>query len=68
MTVHHHTTQAGFSEHALSTLMTPMKGRGKELCEMLRAELKIPDSVQWFEVRFHREEAVTVRCQYAPRA
>lgn len=42
-------------------------GRGKEISDQLRAELKIPGSAKWFEVRFAVDEPVTVRCEYVPR-
>ena len=50
--------------------MLPMHtkgGRGKELCDMLRKELDIPEGVQSFSVRFAMGEAVTVECKYLPQ-
>lgn len=44
------------------------RGRGKELCDMLRAALKIPEHAKGFEVRFACGEFVTVRCEYMPKA
>ena len=41
-------------------------GKGKELQELLRKELGIPERVQWFEVRFAIEEPVRVVCQFHP--
>jgi hypothetical protein len=48
--------------------LVPMSGRGKELCDMLRKELGVPDGVREFEVRFAMNEAISVRCKYLPNA
>lgn len=48
------------------TVMLSMRGKGLELQQLLRKELGVPDKCQWFEVRFERDELVTVRCQYLP--
>lgn len=44
--------------------IVPQSGKGKELLELLRRELGIPDSVVWFTVRFARDEVVSVTCEY----
>lgn len=49
-------------------ILDPMFGRGKELSDMLRAEFGVPPDAIWFEVRFARDEAVTVKCEFFPRA
>lgn len=48
--------------------LTPKAGEGKDLCDLLRERLSIPDSVKWFEVRFAAGEPVLVRCEYHPEA
>ena len=61
-------TEVGDANRTLAKpLMTPMSGKGKELCDLLRKELDIPGGVKSFEVRFAVEEPVTVRCEYVPR-
>lgn len=47
--------------------MMPNDGRGKELQELLRKELGIPESCKWFQVRFAVDEVVSVTCEYMPR-
>lgn len=49
-----------------TTTMTPSRGRGKELCDLLRRDLGIPKKATWFEVRFAVREAVSVKCEYIP--
>lgn len=39
-------------------------GRGRELCDLLRRELNIPETAQWFQVRFDLEAPVTVQCGF----
>ncbi len=51
-----------------SKFLTPMHGRGKELCDMLRKELGIPEGARSFDVRFAYDDIVTVRCEYMPRS
>jgi hypothetical protein len=46
----------------------PTRGKGRELMELLRTELGIPDGVKWFEVRFAMSEAVSVKLEYTPRS
>lgn len=48
--------------------LTTRSGKGKELCDLLRRELGLPETVRWFEVRFCMEEPVSVKCDYLPRA
>lgn len=48
--------------------LVPTNGKGKELADLLRAELGIPEGVKWFEVRFAVSEAVSVKLEYTPRA
>lgn len=43
------------------------RGIGKELIDLLRKELSIPEGVMSFEVRFAVNELVTVNCTYAPK-
>ena len=47
--------------------MHTKSGRGKELCDMLRKELGIPEGVQSFSVRFAMGDAITVECKYLPQ-
>ncbi|MDQ0035928.1 hypothetical protein J2W30_003701 [Variovorax boronicumulans] len=44
--------------------MKTMIGRGADLRDLLMAELNIPRSSKWFEVRFGVGEPVTVRCEF----
>ena len=46
--------------------LVPQSGKGKELQDLLRRELGIPDSAKSFEVRFAIQEPVTVRVVYMP--
>jgi hypothetical protein len=48
--------------------MIPTRGRGKELMDLLRVELGIPEGVKWFEVRFALSEAISVKLEYTPRS
>ena len=52
----------------MSKHLKPTEGDGKDLCDLLRERLSIPDSVKWFEVRFAAAEPVTVRCEYTAEA
>lgn len=49
------------------TFLVTTTGRGKELCDMLRKELGVPESAVSFEVRFAVDECVKVKCEYMPR-
>jgi hypothetical protein len=51
----------------MSTYMRPNSGKGKELQDLLRRELGIPESVKWFQVRFAMDELVSVTCEYYGR-
>ena len=51
----------------MSGFMRPTSGKGKELQDLLRKELGIPDSVKWFQVRFAMDELVSVTCEYIVR-
>lgn len=46
--------------------LVPHEGRGKELCDLLRAELGLPGGLRFFEVRFAEGEPINVRCEYVP--
>ena len=45
-------------------ILLPHHGKGKELQELLRKELGVPDSVVWFSVRFAVDETINVTCEY----
>lgn len=45
-------------------LMTAMKGKGREIQELLRRELGIPDTCQWFTVKFSLNDVVRVECEF----
>jgi hypothetical protein len=47
-------------------LIVPSSEAGQRIVDFLRVELQIPRAVQWFEVRFAMDEAVTVKCEYMP--
>jgi len=47
-------------------MLVTFEGKGKELHDLLRRELGVPDRASWFEVRFARDEVVQVKCQYEP--
>lgn len=49
-----------------SLAMRPNTGKGKEICDVLRRELRIPERARWFEVRFAVGEVVTIKCEYLP--
>jgi hypothetical protein len=53
--------------HRSRIAMGAHTGKGKELCDLLRRELSIPDGVKSFEVRFAVDEVITVRCEYVPK-
>lgn len=64
----HETTQVGDSLTTYSTAaLVTTHGLGKELCDHLRKVLNIPEGVRWFEVRFAKDEAISVQCEYLPR-
>lgn len=44
--------------------LVPHSGKGKELNDLLRRELGIPDSAKSYTVHFAVNEAVTVTCEY----
>lgn len=44
--------------------LIPTDGKGKELQELLRRELGIPNTATSFEVRFAIDEVITVKCEY----
>ena len=46
--------------------MMPNEGRGRELARLLQEELGIPETCQWFEIRFAMGECVAVRCEFTP--
>jgi hypothetical protein len=48
------------------TILMSQHGRGKELQDMLRKELGVPDGCRWFSVRFEVGEPVRVECEYTP--
>lgn len=47
--------------------LVPHKGKGKELCDLLRRELKVPEHTRSFSVKFEAGELVLVTCEYMPR-
>lgn len=55
------------SDSSYGVFMVPTKGKGKELQDLLRKELGIPEYVRWFEVRFAIDDPVIVRCEYTPK-
>lgn len=44
-----------------------MSGRGRELADMLRRELGVPDHVLSFSVHFGVKSLVRVQCEYIPK-
>lgn len=48
-------------------LLLSTSGRGKELCDMLRDELGIPDEVRGFSVSFRVGEPVVVVTEFNAR-
>lgn len=56
------------AEKKAQIILTTRTGKGKELCELLRRELGLPETVRWFEVRFSRDEPISVKCDFLPRA
>ena len=48
----------------MNNRMKSMGGQGADLRDLLMAELNIPRSSKWFEVRFGVGECVTVRCEF----
>ncbi|WP_399696601.1 hypothetical protein [Xenophilus sp.] len=51
----------------MSKLLFPNRGQGKELCEILREALGIPETCTGFTVRFGTNEPVAVNCDYYPQ-
>lgn len=47
--------------------LIPTYGKGKELCDLLRAELSIPETASRFSVTFEIGELISVSCDYLPR-
>jgi len=45
-------------------MLTTDHGLGKQLQELLRDALQVPETVRSFEVRFAVGEIVTVKCEY----
>ena len=48
-------------------VMHSMSGRGRELQDMLRRELGVPDRVLSFSVHFGVDSIVRVQCEYMPK-
>lgn len=48
----------------MADLLLPTGGEGKDLCDLMRERLGVPETARWFEVRFALGEPVTVRCEY----
>ncbi|MBU9154204.1 hypothetical protein KTD28_06225 [Burkholderia gladioli] len=48
-------------------VMNSMNGRGRELADMLRRELGVPDHVLSFSVHFGIDSLVRVQCEYIPK-
>lgn len=46
--------------------LVPQAGRGKELQELLRKELGVPEGATAFSVRFAHDDVVRVECTYLP--
>lgn len=46
-------------------VVTPNSERFRELFELFRNELDLPDGVEWFEVRFAVDEPVSVTCSFS---
>lgn len=51
----------------MSKLLFPNRGQGKELCDLLREALAIPETCTGFTVRFGVNDPVTVNCDYYPQ-
>lgn len=49
---------------SLQKMMSPERGRGKELFELLKREFALPEQCFQFEVSFEMNEPVMVRCTY----
>lgn len=47
-------------------VLNTVRGRGKELAELLLKELNLPVGTIAFEVRFAVDSDVTVKCEYLP--
>ncbi len=45
-------------------VLTPQAGKGRELCDLLRKELGVPEYTKSFEVRFALDEVISVKCEY----
>lgn len=49
------------------TALVTSRGLGKELCDLLRQALVVPDGVESFSVHFAVNEVIRVDCTYSPR-
>ena len=47
-------------------LLHTNSGKGKEIADYLRHELGLPETLISFEVKFERQELITVTCVYYP--
>lgn len=47
-------------------LLHTQSGKGKEIADYLRRELGLPEKLISFEVKFERQELITVTCVYYP--
>lgn len=47
-------------------LLHTNSGKGKEIADYLRHELGLPEKLISFEVKFERQELITVTCVYFP--
>lgn len=56
-----------FTKLTVGEFLTPMRGRGKELCDLLRKELRVPEGARSFEVKFHFDDVIRVTCDYMPK-
>ena len=48
-------------------VMQSMSGRGRELQDMLRRELGVPEHALSFSVHFGVDSLVRVQCEYMPK-
>ena len=48
-------------------ILTPTAGKVKELCDLLRKELQVPETAISFSVHFNRDEPIVVDCSYFPK-
>lgn len=52
----------------MESYMTVHRGKGKELCDLLRKELQVPPGARSFSVHFELDDVVFVKCEYMPKA